>query len=275
MVEEGQFAANMAQLIEDNVNFIVPAYRYNVRHDERLLIPYIQNHKIGFVNQDAEPIVEPKYDYVSLNDKDESNLIRVGVRFSYGFTRSNGKVQTYDSVKWGLLDTSGNVVLDCEFIYIYVSDDKKIFSLKNHDKGYCVVDREGNVIVPYGKYSIIDGFVKGYARVKKDSKWGIIDTLGKVIVPIEYDEIWSFHGQKALSSTRVIKRGQKELRFYFNSGELRSSRNAMRCHNSKDESYGAHYGEFAGSYAQDVMGYSDELINDAFDGDPDAYWNID
>ena len=40
----------------------------------------------------------------------------------------------------------------------------------------------------------------------------------------------------------------------------------------EDES---HFEEFTGSYAQDVMGYSDEIINDAFDGDPEAYWNID
>ncbi len=42
-----------------------------------------------------------------------------------------------------------------------------------------------------------------------------------------------------------------------------------------DTDYGTHYGEYAGSYAQDIMGYSDDVINDAFDGDPDAYWNID
>ena len=36
-----------------------------------------------------------------------------------------------------------------------------------------------------------------------------------------------------------------------------------------------HYGEYAGTYAQHVMGYSDDVIDDAFDGDPDAYWNID
>jgi hypothetical protein len=36
-----------------------------------------------------------------------------------------------------------------------------------------------------------------------------------------------------------------------------------------------HYEEFAGSYAQDEMGFSDEDIYDIFDGDPDAYWNID
>ena len=41
------------------------------------------------------------------------------------------------------------------------------------------------------------------------------------------------------------------------------------------EDYGTHYGEFAGTYAQDVVGYSDDEIYDAFDGEPDAYWNID
>lgn len=36
-----------------------------------------------------------------------------------------------------------------------------------------------------------------------------------------------------------------------------------------------HYSRYAGSYAQDEMGYSDEDIDTIFDGDPDAYWNID
>lgn len=35
------------------------------------------------------------------------------------------------------------------------------------------------------------------------------------------------------------------------------------------------YGRYGGSYAQDVMGYSDDDIDEIFDGDPDAYWNID
>jgi broad specificity phosphatase PhoE len=35
------------------------------------------------------------------------------------------------------------------------------------------------------------------------------------------------------------------------------------------------YGQYAGSYAQDVEGLSDDFINDVLDGDPDAYWNID
>lgn len=35
------------------------------------------------------------------------------------------------------------------------------------------------------------------------------------------------------------------------------------------------HNDYNGSYAQDVMGYDDATISDAFEGDPDAYWNID
>ncbi len=35
------------------------------------------------------------------------------------------------------------------------------------------------------------------------------------------------------------------------------------------------YGKYVGTYAQDVEGLSDSFIDDALDGEPDAYWNID
>lgn len=35
------------------------------------------------------------------------------------------------------------------------------------------------------------------------------------------------------------------------------------------------HGHYAGSWAQDVEGYSDDDIDTIFDGDPLAYWNID
>lgn len=35
------------------------------------------------------------------------------------------------------------------------------------------------------------------------------------------------------------------------------------------------YKQYSGSWAQDVEGYSDEDIDVIFDGDPNAYWNID
>lgn len=44
------------------------------------------------------------------------------------------------------------------------------------------------------------------------------------------------------------------------------------CQRKKSRTYERPYN---GSYAKDVMGYSDDDIDTIFDGDPDAYWNID
>ena len=38
---------------------------------------------------------------------------------------------------------------------------------------------------------------------------------------------------------------------------------------------GPTWDDYEGSYAHDEGGYDDDTINDAFEGDPDNYWNID
>ena len=40
-------------------------------------------------------------------------------------------------------------------------------------------------------------------------------------------------------------------------------------------SYDKYKGDYSGTYAHDEMGYSNSDIDTIFDGDPDAYWNID
>lgn len=274
-LQRGVLADKSAQLVEDNAYFIVPLQKYDVRNDERLLIPIIRNHKIGFVNQLAVPVVEPKYDIFNGNVMDETDFVKVGMRYSYGYSRANGEVQTYDRYKWGLLDSKGRIILECNYANISISDDKTLFSLKSYDSGYCVVNHNGKVIIPYGEYAIIDGFTNGYARVKKNRKYGIVNTKGEIVLPVEYDNIWSFYHRTELKSTRIIMKGMDNLRFDFATGKLNEPNiNHIRQYNANDD-YGRHYGEYAGTYAQDVMGYSDDVINDAFDGEPEAYWNID
>ena len=86
----------------------------------------------------------------------------------------------------------------------------------------------------------------------------------------------------------------EELRLIFPLFEISPSFEAMRnqriaeFENLEDEDYeefdnrsfyddceSPTYGRYAGSYAQDEMGYSDDDIDTIFDGAPDAYWNID
>lgn len=191
--------------------------------------------------------------------------------------------------------------------------------VENSDYQWAVIDKEGNFIVPFGKYGWIDGFDSGLARVRtpknlwraqnvtgivlnlldekptiisgeeeirdyfaqdkkenpdKYAKWGIINEKGEEVLPVIYDEVWNFFGKNRYS-TKVEKDGcTSEVYFHDLNPELPVC-GEKTCWENNDDDYGTHYGEFEGTYAQDVMGYSDDVINDAFDGDADAYWNID
>lgn len=177
---------------------------------------------------------------------------------------------------------------------------------------WAVIDNQGNVVVPFGKYGWIDGFDSGLARVRTHTsaelareataeffdlpadqvgivcdnhcneeagnvitKWGIINEKGEEVLPVEYDNIWNFYG-KSRWSTMVEKDGHtSEVYFHDLNSSLpvhvsSSFRNNYDYYDDYD-----HYDEYAGTYAQEVLGYSDEDIDDVFDGDPDAYWNID
>lgn len=106
---------------------------------------------------------------------------------------------------------------------------------------------------------------------------GLIDENGKEVLPVEYDNIWTFYG-KNRATTRVEKENFAQnivLAEILNPDKIKKSNNDYCDDYDSDYEYGSHYGEYAGSYAQDVEGYSDDVINDALDGDPEAYWNID
>lgn len=177
---------------------------------------------------------------------------------------------------------------------------------------WAVIDNQGNVLVPFGKYGWIDGFDSGLARVRTHTnaelvreataeffdlpagqvgivcdnhcnektgnvitKWGIINEKGEEVLPVEYDDIWNFYG-KSRWSTNVVKDGHTSEVYFHDLNPSLPVHVSSSFRNNWDyyEDYD-HYYEYAGTYAQEVMGYSDEDIDDVFDGDPDAYWNID
>ena len=178
-----------------------------------------------------------------------------------------------------------------ETSHISKNNDGMVNVVKNASNQFGVIDNEGNTIVPFGKYGWIDGFDSGLARVHSHAfptgkkrllqmyKWGIINEKGEEVLPLEYDDIWNFLGKNRYS-TKVIKGDVEEEVFFHELNTSLPIRNVRHYRSSggnsyNDDDYGIHYGEYAGSYAQDEMGYSDEDIDDAFDGESDAYRNID
>lgn len=53
---------------------------------------------------------------------------------------------------------------------------------------YGVISK-GKCVVPFGKYDWIEPFGNGLSRVILNQKWGIINTSGVVVLPLEYDHI--------------------------------------------------------------------------------------
>ncbi len=80
--------------------------------------------------------------------------------------------------------------------------------VRNEQYQYAYIDKSGRQVVPFGEYSWCDPvFVCGYARVLKD-KWGIIDTLGNIVVPLKYDKIWAIKEEYIFSLKAFV--GEKE-----------------------------------------------------------------
>lgn len=172
----------------------------------------------------------------------------------------------------------------------------KVTVIQHSDYKWGVVNADGEEVVPFGKYDWIDGFDSGLARVKigkapsnianNGNKWGIINEKGEEVLPVEYDSIWKFLDKNRFS-TRVEKDGDSHDVYLHDLNPALPVRGKAKPivededHDSADDydndiyDYGTHYGDFAGTYAQEYGGLSDDAIYDAFDGDPDAYWNID
>ena len=280
--------------LHEYTKVLVSATSYDFKADKRILIPFTSGDSIGFMDNEGYEIVKPVYSMYYGDCYSEDDFIIVTKIYTYGYQRSGGNVATYHRPKYGLLNSRGKVVMPVENYSICKAlGNKKLFTVQREDRQYGVVTADGREIVPFGKYDWIGGFDNGYARVKvgknsnslveNGNKWGIIDENGNEVLPVIYDDVWNFF-RKGRKSTSIVKDGVRSL-FVFPEFKRQESEKKnwtieeeacmeQREWDDSDE-YGSTFGEFSGSYAQDVMDYSDDVINDAFDGEPDAYWNID
>ena len=261
---------------------IVPAQQYDFSTDDRQLIPFIRYDaleckKIGFVNREGEVVVKPQYDMYSPGYKDDLGYIKVAKDIIH-----QGRLTTL----YGLIDSTGEIVLPLEYRTLLPPiDSQDLYKVQDINYRYGIVRSSGDMVVPFGEYDWIDGFDRGLARViGRDAagrkKWGVIDETGELVVPMEYDSIRNFYGKNTQSIPLVSGKMVRELAFADIVKEDNvTNKTEDNMMNKEDmrylDDYGREYGEYSGSYAQDVAGYSDDVINDAFEGDPEIYWNID
>lgn len=182
----------------------------------------------------------------------------------------------------------------------------KVRVVENAAYQWAVIDDQDNIIVPFGKYGWIDGFDSGLARVRTrtlsectrdavierfdltnanssgvicngadGAKWGIINECGEEVLPVIYDRVWNFFG-KDLSSTTVEKDGESSVVSFSDLNPSLSAHGTSHSYNDPSDVYPYNepgwgsYDEYGG-----YNGHDDFTIDSAFDGDPEATWNID
>ena len=70
----------------------------------------------------------------------------------------------------------------------YWDDDLGIVRLNGK---WGMINTEGKVVIPL-KYDCVDYFSEGLAYVKLNGKYGFVDTTGKVVIPLKYDSVGKF-----------------------------------------------------------------------------------
>ena len=157
-------------------------------------------------------------------------------------------------------------------------------------------------IVYFGKYIWIDPFfTNGYARVKllDNKNWGVIDTFGRIAVFPNLEYIWPLKSEKSpikgWRGTTTIKGKYKgEIVGYLIDQmsvvnlpidfEFEPDIDLEDIINPQPKSRGQHDEKIRHftTYAPDYEEWDDyerpeyeDYIDDAFEGDPSAYWNID
>lgn len=266
-------------------HILVSAISYNFKEDNRLLIPFSIMERIGFVNKDADVIIQPKYTMYYGDFIYESDHVVVTKFHLYGKARRDGSATVWKRPVYGLIDIKGNETLKLEYYHISApykcTLEPKLFVVQNMENKWGIVDAHGYEFVPFGKYDKIEGFAHNYAKVCKDGKWNITDSLCKELYPTSwfsyisnlYDDSDSIRVRNSDGTTTEFSYDDLYERTKFI--ELGPEEELFDPSDYDGSDNGCYYDEFSGSYAHDVMGYDDGLINDAFDGDPDAYWNID
>lgn len=99
---------------------------------------------------------------------------------------------------FGAKDQTGTVIIPPQ--YMEMRPFSNGYSLvRDKSYRYSYVNEKNIPLFPFGTYAWCESFICGLARVMKDDKWGIINTIGALVVPMKYSKINCLNDKNLLS----------------------------------------------------------------------------
>lgn len=135
-------------------------------------------------------------------------------------TVAMGYYPVYTEGKWGVINTSGDIVITPEYDeYIVIPDSSQAIFICTTDVDYengtystkAINEKDEQLFTDYEQVEAIENYdssnnlwyASGILKVSKDGKWGVIDTKGNVIIDCTYDDITALKGVENSLLTEV------------------------------------------------------------------------
>lgn len=170
---------------------IPPQYNILEEYNPKILMFAKFNGKYGFVDKNGTNKIDFKYDFtdgfrediplaaIGLNDKygfiDETGQIKIPLIYEFAESFENGLAVVVKNGKVGFIDNTGNIVIPTEYDVEFVNNV--------YDYAF-KFERKSLGLGCSFKYG-------GVALVKKNGKYGLIDTKGNNLTPFKYDHVKS------------------------------------------------------------------------------------
>lgn len=138
-----------------------------------------------------------------------------------GFSDGLAAVCDITTKKWGFIDTSGNLVIDCKYDFAENFDNGiSVVKTFSNEEPYGIkleyINKLGETI--YSNSTIIMEYSEGLAIIKENDKYGFINSEGEIVIECKYDTADPFHNGIARvglnnQSTYINKQGNTLFSF--------------------------------------------------------------
>ncbi|MDE4456079.1 WG repeat-containing protein [Psychrobacter sp. DAB_AL62B] len=170
--------------------------------------------RVGYIDKDGQLIIPFEFDAIVAGESGESlefndfseGLAAVNKNDKYGFIGTKGKVVIEPQYEWassfsdglaivsaeglyGAIDKQGKTVIPFE--YQALADFQEGFATaarspkdpEDYESKYGLINKQNEVVIPF-MYESMGNLSESLIAVKKDGKWGYVDTTNKSIISI-------------------------------------------------------------------------------------------
>ena len=172
---------------------------------------YDKTNRVGYIDKDGQLIIPFEFDAIVAGESLEFNdfsegLAAVSKNDKYGFIDTKGKVVIEPKYEWassfsdglaivsveglyGAIDKQGKTVIPFEYQALanfydgFATAARPPKDPEDYESKYGLINKKNEVVIPF-MYESMGNLSELLIAVKKDGKWGYIDTTNKAIIPI-------------------------------------------------------------------------------------------